>query len=93
MEHPAVTVINDTDTIHPPEPLLELPGEFPPDTVSFAMRATPALVLSYHLAFCFNYGAGHPRHRGATCTWLSRFRRATVPALIMSVVAGVDATL
>jgi uncharacterized membrane protein YccC len=38
-------------TAQPAEPLLELPGGFPPDTIGFAVRTTVALLLAYFVSF------------------------------------------
>ena len=38
-------------TAQPGEPLLEVPGGFPPDTIGFAVRTTLALMLAYYFSF------------------------------------------
>lgn len=39
------------------EPLLELPGGFPPDTIGFALRMALAVLLAYYLAFSMQLAA------------------------------------
>ena len=43
--------MSDLVTERAPAPLLELPGGFPPDTISFATRTVAALMLAYYVSF------------------------------------------